>query len=164
MKSIVTPMAPADWETVRGILQDGIATGHASFDTEVPDWDAWNRSHLEACRLVARVKGVIAGWAALSPVSSRCVHAGVAEVSVYVGSRFRGRGVGKALMAELVDASEREGIWTLQAGVFPENAASIALQKAFGFREVGRQERLGKLNGTWRDVVLMERRSNVVGT
>lgn len=163
MKSTVTPMAPADWETVRRILEDGIATGHASFDTEVPDWASWNGSHLEACRLVARLGGEIAGWAALSSVSSRCVHSGVAEVSVYVGCGFRGRGVGTALMAELVDASEREGIWTLQGGVFPENAASIALQKAFGFREVGRQERLGKLNGVWRDVVLMERRSRIVG-
>ncbi len=164
MNQIVTPMTREDWDAVRGILQEGIATGHASFNTEVPDWDAWNRSHLEPCRLVARVDGEIAGWAALSPVSSRCVHSGVAEVSVYVGSRFRGRRVGKALMAELVDASEREGIWTLQGGAFPENAASIALQKAFGFREIGRQERLGKLNGIWRDVVLMERRSSVVGT
>ncbi len=163
MEPIVMPMIPEDWEAVRRILEEGIATGHASFDTEVPDWNAWGRSHLEACRIVARVEGEIAGWAALSPVSSRCVHSGVAEVSVYVGSRFRGRGVGKALMAELVDASEREGIWTLQGGVFPENAASIALQKAFGFREVGRQERLGKLNGIWRDVVLMERRSRAVG-
>ena len=163
MNPIVTPMIPEDWETVRRILEDGIATGHASFDTEVPDWDAWDSSHLEVCRLVARIDGEIAGWAALSPVSSRCVHSGVAEVSVYVGSGFRGKGVGRALMRELVDASEHEGIWTLQGGVFPENAASIALQRAFGFREVGRQERLGKLNGVWRDVVLMERRSRVVG-
>lgn len=164
MNPVVTPMIPEDWQTVRRILEGGIATGHASFDTEVPEWDAWDRSHLEACRFVARVDGEIAGWAALSPVSSRCIHSGVAEVSVYVGSRFRGRRVGKALMAELVDASEREGIWTLQGAAFPENAASIALQKAFGFREIGRQERLGKLNGIWRDVVLMERRSSVVGT
>ena len=164
MNPIVTPMTPDVWETVRRIYEEGIATGHASFDSEVPDWDAWDRSHLEACRLVARVAGEITGWAALSPVSSRCVHTGVAEVSVYVGSGFRGRGVGKALMAELVNASERAGIWTLQGGVFPENAASIALQKAFGFREVGRQERMGRLKGVWRDVVLMERRSRVVGT
>lgn len=163
MNPIVTPLTHADWEAVRRILEDGIATGHASFDTEVPDWEAWNGSHLEACRLVARVEGEIAGWAALSPVSSRCVHSGVAEVSVYVGSGFRGRGVGTALMRDLVAASEHEGIWTLQGGVFPENAASIALQKAFGFREVGLQERLGKLNGVWRDVVLMERRSRIVG-
>lgn len=163
MNPIVTPLTHADWEAVRRILEDGIATGHASFDTEVPDWEAWNGSHLEACRLVARVEGEIAGWAALSPVSSRCVHSGVAEVSVYVGSGFRGRGVGTALMRDLVAASEHEGIWTLQGGVFPENAASIALQKAFGFREVGLQERLGKLDGVWRDVVLMERRSRIVG-
>ena len=163
MEPIVTGMSPADWKTVRRILEDGIATGHASFDTEVPDWEAWNGSHLEACRLVARVEGEIAGWAALSPVSSRCVHSGVAEVSVFVGSGFRGRGVGTALMRDLVAASEHEGIWSLQGGVFPENAASIALQKAFGFREVGLQERLGKLNGVWRDVVLMERRSRIVG-
>ena len=164
MNPIVTPMTHADSEAVLRILRDGIATGHSSFDTEAPDWEAWNGSHLEVCRLVARVEGEIAGWAALSPVSSRCVHSGVAEVSVYVGSRFRRIGVGKALMAELIDASEHEGIWTLQGGVFPENTASIALQEAFGFREVGRQERLGKLNGVWRDVVLMERRSRVVGT
>lgn len=163
MNPFVTPMGPDDWGEVRMITEEGIATGHASFDTEVPDWSAWDKGHLKACRLVARVEDKIAGWAALSPVSSRCVHSGVAEVSLYVGSGFRGRGVGKALMAELVDASERAGIWTLQGGVFPENAASIALQKAFGFREVGRQERMGRLNGVWRDVVLMERRSRVVG-
>ena len=163
MKPIVAQMIPDDWKSVRRIYEEGIATGHASFDTEVPDWDAWDTRHLAACRLVARVDGEIAGWAALSPVSSRCVHSGVAEVSLYVGSGFRGRGVGKSLMAELVHASERAGIWTLQGGAFPENAASIALQKACGFRVVGRQERLGKLNGVWKDVLLMERRSRVVG-
>ena len=166
MNPIVTPMTPEDWVGVRRIYEEGIATGHASFDTQVPEWDEWDEwdmNHLEACRLAARVDNEIAGWAALSPVSSRCIHAGVAEVSVYVGSGYRGRGVGKALMRELVDATERAGIWTLQGGVFPENVASIAPQKAFGFREVGRQERLGKLNGVWTDVLLMERRSRIVG-
>lgn len=163
MNVTVTAMKPEDWEMVRLIYEEGIATGHATFETDLPEWDAWDGSHMKACRLVARAGGDVVGWAALSPVSSRCVYSGVAEVSVYVRAAFRRQGVGRALMRALIAASECAGIWTLQGGVFPENAGSIALQEAFGFREVGRQERLGQLNGVWRDVVLMERRSRNVG-
>jgi phosphinothricin acetyltransferase len=148
---------------VRTIYQQGIATGNATFETETPTWEAWDAGHLPTCRLVAGKDGRIVGWAALSPVSGRCVYAGVAEVSVYVAADARGQGIGKALLSALVEASEQEGIWTLQAGIFPENEASIALHKRCGFRVLGRQERLGQMDGVWRDVLLMERRSNVVG-
>jgi phosphinothricin acetyltransferase len=123
----------------------------------------WDAGHLPCCRLVARAGGEALGWAALSPVSSRCVYGGVAEVSVYVAERARGRGVGRLLLSELVAASERHGIWTLQAGIFPENQASIALHQRAGFRLVGVRERLGSMDGRWRDVVLMERRSAIAG-
>jgi L-amino acid N-acyltransferase YncA len=163
MGFVVEPMEQADWESVRAIYEEGIATGNATFETQVPGWDEWDSGHLRACRLVARREGEVIGWAALSAVSSRCVYAGVAEVSVYIAASARGKGVGKALLRALVKASEDEGIWTLQAGIFPENQASIALHKIQGFREVGRRERLGQIDGVWRDVVLVERRSKVVG-
>ena len=157
----VRPLEPDDWPAVRRIYAEGIATGLATFETAAPDWPAWNATHLEACRLVATCDGLLAGWAALSPVSDRCVYAGVAEVSVYVGEASRGRGVGRALLDALVAASERHGLWTLQAGIFPENRASLELFRACGFRDVGRRERIGCLGGVWRDVVLLERRSRV---
>ena len=156
----VRPMRPDDWPAVRRIYAEGIATGLATFETAAPDWPAWNASHLEACRLVATGDGGLAGWAALSPVSDRCVYAGVAEVSVYVGEASRGQGVGRVLLDALVAASERHGLWTLQAGIFPENMASVALHERCGFRVVGRRERLGRLGGAWRDVLLLERRSD----
>ena len=140
-----------------------LATGDATFETEAPDWERWDASHLRACRLVAVAGGRVAGWAALSPVSAREVYAGVAEVSVYVAADFRGRGLGRTLLEALVRASEAEGIWTLQASIFPENVASVALHATCGFREVGRRERVGKLQGRWRDTVLLERRSRTVG-
>ena len=163
MDFVVEEMRDVDWEAVRSIYREGIATGNATFEMDVPDWEDWNEGHLRDCRFVARKGERVVGWAALSPVSSRCVYAGVAEVSVYVAASARGRGVGKALLRALVEGSEFQGIWTLQAGIFPENEASIALHKACGFREVGHRERLGQVKGIWRDVVLMERRSNVVG-
>jgi phosphinothricin acetyltransferase len=156
-------MRDADWDTVRAIYCEGIATGNATFETDAPAWEAWDRGHLRACRLVAKIDGRVVGWAALSPVSGRCVYAGVAEVSIYVSASARGQGIGRALLAALVEASERAGLWTLQAGIFPENAASLALHRAHGFRKVGRRERIGQINGVWRDVALMERRSQVVG-
>jgi phosphinothricin acetyltransferase len=156
-------MAPSDWTAVRTIYQEGIATGHATFETAVPEWKEWDQNHLADPRLVVRSQEKVIGWAALTPVSGRCVYAGVAEVSVYVAASARGQGVGKALLQALVQESERTGIWTLQAGIFPENAISIALHRACGFRTVGYRQRLGQLNGVWRDVVMMERRSNVVG-
>lgn len=160
-----------DWEQVRAIYLEGVATGQATFETEAPGWDVWDAAHLRFARLVAHaegaggeVRGEVLGWAALSPVSRRRVYEGVAEVSVYVVRRAWGRGVGRALLRALVEESERNGVWTLQAGVFPENAASLALHARCGFREVGRRERIGKLEGRWRDTLLLERRSERVGT
>ncbi len=158
----ITPMEATDWPSVSEIYREGIASGNATFEIEVPDWETWDSRHLAACRLVARVAAVV-GWAALSPVSSRAVYAGVAEVSIYVAAASQGCGTGKALLLRLIDGSERSGIWTLQAGVFPENVASIALHKGCGFREVGVRRRPGRLGGVWRDVVLLERRSSKVG-
>jgi len=159
----IAPLRADDWASVREIYREGIATGNATFETDAPSWEAWNAAHLAIGRLLARIDGRIAGWIALSPVSERCVYAGVAELSVYVASSARGHGVGKALLEAAIADAERAGIWTLQSGTFPENAASIALQKACGFREVGRREGLGKMNGRWRDVVLLERRSRLAG-
>lgn len=163
MSVTVEAMRADDWERVRAIYLEGIATGDATFETDAPTFEAWDAAHLDACRFVARIGEEIAGWAALSPVSSRCVYGGVAEVSVYVAEKFRGRGVGRVLLAALVEASERNNLWTLQAGVLAENEASIKLHTTCGFRVVGKRERLGKLKGAWRDVVLLERRSAVVG-
>ncbi|HEV2801951.1 MAG TPA: GNAT family N-acetyltransferase [Pyrinomonadaceae bacterium] len=164
MNYVIEEMKPEDWEQVRAVYLEGIATGVATFETTAPAWEKWDASHLQKARLVAHDDAGVLGWAALSPVSDRCVYGGVAEVSVYVGERGRGRGVGRALLEALVEASERNGIWTLQAGVFPENEASVRVHLACGFREVGRRERIGKLNGDWRDTLLLERRSQKVGT
>jgi L-amino acid N-acyltransferase YncA len=156
-------MTASDWPRVREIYAEGIATGNATFATEAPEWQQWDAHHLPSCRLVAGHDDQILGWAALSSVSSRRVYAGVAEVSVYVSAAVRGHGVGKALLRELILTSERQGIWTLQAGIFPENVASVALHEALGFRQVGVRERLGQLAAQWRDVLLLERRSTVAG-
>ncbi|HEX8118939.1 MAG TPA: GNAT family N-acetyltransferase [Pyrinomonadaceae bacterium] len=164
MEIALEKMLPAHWPGVRAVYEEGLATGDATFETEAPVWERWDASHLRACRLVALAEGGrVAGWAALSPVSARKVYAGVAEVSVYVGEKFRGLGVGRALLEALVRESESEGIWTLQAGIFSENAASVSLHESCGFRTVGRRERVGKLKGRWRDTVLLERRSQTVG-
>jgi len=163
MDLVIEPMQRSDWETVCAIYLEGINTGNATFETQAPSWEEWNRKHAKDCRLVARRDGHVVGWAALSPVSSRCVYAGVAEVSIYVARETQRQGVGEALLRELIEESEHSGFWTLQSGIFPENEASIALHRSCGFREVGIRERLGQLNGVWRDVVLMERRSQVVG-
>ena len=151
-----------DWPAVKAIYEQGIAGGDATFETEAPSWDDWNRSHLEGHRLVALQDGEVVGWAALAPVSERCVYGGVTEDSVYVADAAQGRGVGRALLAELIAGAEHEGIWTIQAGIFPENAASIELHRRCGFRVVGVRERLGQHQGVWRDVVLMERRSEAI--
>jgi len=156
-------MKECDWEAVRSIYEEGIATGNATVEMEAPGWEEWDGSHLDYSRLVARVEGKVVGWAALSPVLTRCAYSGVAGVSVYVATSARGQGIGRALLRALVEESERAGIWTLQARIFPENVASVALHESCGFRTVGVRERLGKLNGVWRDVVLMERRSKIVG-
>jgi phosphinothricin acetyltransferase len=161
---VVEEMTAADWPGVAGIYAQGIATGDATFETEVPAWEAWDATHLRGHRLVARDRatGTVLGWAALAPVSDRCAYAGVAENSIYVADHARGRGVGRRLLGELVARSERAGIWTVQTGILPENRASLALHAACGFRVVGVRERLGRLGGRWRDVVMLERRSPVV--
>ena len=159
----VEKMLARHWAEVRAVYLEGLATGEATFETEAPAWPSWDAAHLPCCRLVALSDERVAGWAALSRVSAREVYAGVAEVSVYVGHEFRGRGVGRALLSALVRESEAEGVWTLQASVFPENVASVALHRACGFREVGRRERVGRLAGRWRDTLLLERRSPLVG-
>jgi phosphinothricin acetyltransferase len=159
---IVRDLRPEDWPAVRGIYEDGIRSGNATFETETPSWEAWDAAHTEL-RLVAERDGAVVGWAALSSYSSRCCYRGVGEVSVYVGEAARGRGVGRVLLEQLVERSEQEGYWTLTAGVFPENEASLHLHRACGFRELGVHERLGELDGVWRDVVWLERRSTVVG-
>jgi phosphinothricin acetyltransferase len=159
----IEPMTAGDWPAVRAIYEEGIATGQATFETAAPEWEAWDAARLRECRLVARWGRTIVGWVALSPVSSRAVYRGVAEVSVYVAATARGQGVGRRLLSALVDASEAAGIWTLQAGIFPENEASVALHRACGFCVVGRRERLACHHGVWRDALLLERRSHRIG-
>ena len=161
-------MTSDDWEQVRSIYLEGIATGHSTFEADAPDCDEWQSDHLPEPRLVARAGGRVLGWAGLSPASGRRVYSGVAEVSLYVGAQYRGEGIGSALLAALIDASERAGIWTLQGAIFPENTVSLVLVKKHGFREVGRREKLGRMTygelaGTWRNVILVERRSKVAG-
>ena len=153
-----------DWESVRAIYVEGIKTGQATFETREPPWADWNSSHLTNPRLVAIAGQLVVGWAALSPVSSRNIYAGVTEVSVYVAQDSRRKGIGRALLEELVAESERNGIWTLQASIFPENVASLGLHKSCGFRVVGTRERIGRMNDVWRDTQLLERRSKRVGT
>jgi phosphinothricin acetyltransferase len=174
----IVHLFPNHWLAVREIYREGIATGYATFETELPDWEKWDSSHRKHCRLVALEpmeeevaelltpidQLTVLGWAALSPVSARRVYAGVAEVSVYVAAAVQRRGVGKALLEALVQESEVNGIWTLQAGIFPQNRASIALHKSCGFRRVGVRRRIGKLGEVWRDVLLLERRSAKAGT
>ncbi|MCQ3929259.1 MAG: N-acetyltransferase [Chloroflexi bacterium] len=156
-------MRPDHWEQVRAIYLEGIQTGNATLEADAPEWEVWDSGHVASPRLVACREEMILGWAALSPVSGRCVYGGVAEVSIYIGEAYRGQGVGLALLHHLVQASETAGFWMLQAGILKENLASRQLHAKAGFREVGYRERLGKLNGVWRDVVLMERRSSLVG-
>lgn len=161
-ESFVRELRPDDWAAVRAIYEEGIRAGDATFETEAPSWERWDAAHPEL-RLVAERDGSVVGWAALSPESSRCCYRGVGEVSVYVAEEARGVGLGRVLLAELVERSEQMGYWTLTAGVFPENEPSLRLHRACGFREVGVRERLGRLRGAWRDVVWLERRSRLVG-
>jgi L-amino acid N-acyltransferase YncA len=161
-RTVIEAMRAEDWADVAVIYRQGLETGDASFELQVPAYEEWDREHLAAPRLVVRAGGRVLGWAALSPVSGRCVYGGVAEDSVYVDPMATGRGVGKALLTELVTQAEHAGIWTIQAGIFPENRVSIALHQRCGFRVVGVRERLGQHHGRWRDVVLLERRSEVI--
>jgi L-amino acid N-acyltransferase YncA len=159
---MVRDLRSGDWPEVARIYEEGIATGNATFETEVPSWEAWAAGHLREHRFVSEEDGRVAGWIALAPVSRRPCYEGVAEVSVYVAEGARGKGIGSELLAALVESAERGGIWTLQTSVFPENEPSLALLRRFGFCTVGTRERIGKLHGVWRDTVLVERRSEVV--
>lgn len=157
-------MQIADWTAVCQIYAEGLSAGDATFETAVPTWQTWDTNHHSKCRLAAWSDAdEIIGWAALTAVSKRQVYIGVAEVSVYVATKARGQGVGKQLLQALIGCSEAAGIWTLQAGIFPENEASVRLHQQAGFRIVGQRERLGQQNGRWRDVLLLERRSQTVG-
>lgn len=160
----IRQMKPQDWPEVARIYAEGIATGLATFETRVPDWPAWNSAHLKTGRMVAVQGDGLLGWAALSPVSSRCVYGGVGEVSIYIAEESRGHGLGLLLLEALIRESEAHGIWTLQSGIFPENTASIKLHEKGGFRRIGYRERIGCLHGVWRDNILFERRSRTVGT
>ena len=161
---VFEPIKFVHWEEVRTIYEEGIKTGNATFEQRAPDWATWNNGHLVTARIIAIEDNQALGWAALSPVSGRCVYRGVAEVSVYVKAGARGNGLGKQLLKKLIEESEANGIWTLQAGIFSENVPSIKVHQACGFRIVGTRERIGKLNGIWRDTLLLERRSNTAGT
>ena len=160
---ILSEMLPAHWNKVADIYRQGIATGMATFEKEVPSWESWDKNHIKECRSIATIADRIVGWAALSNVSSRCVYGGVAEVSVYVAKAVRGKGIGEMLLRRLIDQSEEIGYWTLQSGIFPENKGSIELHQKTGFRIIGFREKIGQLDGVWKDNILMERRSKKVG-
>ncbi len=159
----ITVLLPHHWAAVKKIYEEGIATGNATFQTTAPSWQEWDAEHVKNSRLVAIENLTVLGWAALTPVSGRCVYAGVGEVSVYVADAARGKGLGKKLLQALVDESEKNNFWTLQAGIFPENKASIKIHVDCGFRIIGSRERIGQMKNMWRDTLLLERRSNKVG-
>lgn len=160
---VIREMLASDWNAVAAIYTEGIATGLATFETTTPSYDSWNTAHMPTCRLVATTNKTVLGWAALSPVSSRCVYGGIAEVSVYIAKKNRGLGVGKLLLKQLLIESENEGLWTLQSSIFPENHGSIELHKKLEFRYIGKREHVGKLNGVWKDNLLFEKRSKTIG-
>ncbi|MFZ3578354.1 GNAT family N-acetyltransferase [Virgibacillus sp. DJP39] len=160
---LMDTMRKSDATQVLAIFQEGIDTKNATFETKVPTWEEWDRDHISSCRLVAREGDRVVGWAALTPASSRAAYAGVAEVSIYLRIESVGQGLGSRLLEALIKTSEENGFWTLTSGIFPENKNSMALHEKLGFRKMGTQERIGKLDGVWRDVVQMERRSEVVG-
>jgi phosphinothricin acetyltransferase len=163
MSFTIREMTPEDWGQVSAIYLEGIVTGNSTFETEVPSYEQWAAKHIRGCSIVACNGSLVVGWGALSPYSGRQVYSGVAEASIYIGQKHRGMGIGTLLLRSLIELSEDRGFWTLQAGVFPENPASVAICKKLGFREVGVRRRLGRMNGAWRDVLLLERRSERVG-
>lgn len=156
-------MLPQHWDAVKTIYEEGIATGNATFQTAAPSWQEWDNAHVKTCRIIAAENNQVLGWAALSPVSSRCVYAGVAEVSVYVAANARGKNIGSLLLQAVINESEQNDIWTLQSGIFPENHASIAMHEKNGFRIIGYREKIGKMGNVWRDNISLERRSQTVG-
>lgn len=160
---LIKPMQREHWEKVKQIYESGIATGIATFETNAPTWEKWNDGHLTFARLVAVENNEIMGWAALSPVSDRCVYGGVAEVSVYMADNHKGKGIGKLLLLNLISKSESNNIWTLQAGIFTDNIASVKLHENVGFRVIGHREKIGKLKNVWKDNFILERRSKTVG-
>lgn len=155
-------LRPDQWPEVARIYAEGIATGNATFETDVPLWERWDEAHLSEHRFVATLGPEVVGWVAVTSVSDRCVYGGVVENSVYVAEAARGQGVGRLLLERLIASTEAAGIWTIQTGIFPENESSVRLHERVGFEIVGRRKRIGKLNGVWRDVLLIERRSTVV--
>ena len=160
----IDEMTQLDWEQVSSIYLEGLKTGKATFQTEVPTWENWNNGHVSSCRLVVHSGIKVLGWGALSPTSSRCVYEGVAEVSLYIGEKYRGQGLGKVVLEKLIKLSEENGFWTLQSGIIRENSSSIVLHEKCGFRELGIREKVAKMNNEkWHDVILMERRSKIVG-
>ncbi|MDP4146282.1 MAG: N-acetyltransferase family protein [Bacillota bacterium] len=164
MKYIIDEMKPEDWKQVAAIYLEGIEGGNATFETEVPSWEKWDNGHFQCCRLVARKDSNVLGWIALSPTSTRKCFSGVAEVSIYIGSAYTGQGIGKSLLTKLIEISENNGFWSLQSVIMKENITSINLHEGRGFRNLGIKEKIAQMdNGTWRDVVLMERRSKLIG-
>ena len=168
MEYMIDIMKPEDWQQVRSIYREGIGTGNSTFEADAPDWDKWDSAHLQEHRLVVREGNTILAWAALSLVSTRSVYAGVVELSLYVTTAHRGKGIGAVLLNATIDSTEKAGLWTLQGGIFPENTPSLRLVKKHGFKEIGKREKIGKMTygdlaGTWRDVILVERRSAMTG-
>lgn len=163
MEIVISPMESQDWQAVAAIYAHGLTTRNATFETQVPTWEHWNESHLSIGRLVARHNDTIVGWAALSPVSKRHVYRGVVEESIYIAPDQRGNGIGKLLLSAVIEQSEAADIWTIQTSIFPENKPSLALHERCGFRVIGQREKIGQLDGVWRDVFFLERRSTVAG-
>jgi L-amino acid N-acyltransferase YncA len=164
MKNIVVKnMSDDNWNSVQEIYKSGIETKNATFEKNAPEWESWDSLHRKDCRLIVEFDKRVNGWAALSNVSERCVYSGVAEVSIYIDPEFQGKGIGNILMQSLITESEKNKIWTLQAGIFPENEGSLHLHQKFGFRIIGRREKIGKMDEHWRDVIMLERRSKITG-
>lgn len=160
---VIDKMIEKDWDDISRIYIAGIATKNATFEKQAPDWTSWDAVHRKDCRIVAKIANKVVGWAALSNVSSRCVYSGVAEVSIYIDAEYHRRGIGDKLLKSLIEESEAHGIWTLQAGMFPENEGSMRLHQKHGFSIVGIREKIGIMDDIWRDTILLERRSKIVG-
>jgi len=159
----IEPLTENHWPDVKAIYLSGVATGNANFSFTEPEWPGWDKAHVSSCRFVVTEKNKVLGWAALTAINDQCVFAGVAEVSIYIAENARGKGIGKQLLRALIDESEKNNFWTLEARIFPENLASVKIHEENGFRIIGSRERIGKLNGVWRDTLLLERRSVKVG-